>query len=103
MDAIADRLAARMDELTALQVKENGATVRAAGAFLIGYAIAHLKHFASVARSYAFETTGPLIEAPTLAAGLLLREPVGGLCRHHPVELPAAARGVEAWSGAGRR
>ena len=77
LDAIADRLATRADELTALQVNENGATVRAAGAFLIGYAIAHLKYFASLARSYGFETTGPLIEAPTLAAGLLVREPVG--------------------------
>lgn len=77
IDAIADRLAARSDELTALQVNENGATVRAAGAFLIGYAIAHLKHFAALARSYAFESTGPLIEAPTLAAGVLRREPVG--------------------------
>lgn len=77
IDAIADRLAARSDELTVLQVKENGATVKAAGAFLIGYAIAHLKYFAAVARTYPFETTGPLIEAPTLATGLIRREPVG--------------------------
>lgn len=77
LDAIADNLAARSDELTALQVYENGATVRAAGAFLVGYSIAHLKYFASQARSYAFEETGPLIEEPTLAAGVLRREPVG--------------------------
>lgn len=76
MDAMADHLAARMDDLTMLQVKENGATIRSAGAFLIGYAIAHLKHFASLARSYAFEATGPLIEAPTLAAGMIFRDPV---------------------------
>ncbi|MDY6871563.1 MAG: aldehyde dehydrogenase family protein [Actinomycetota bacterium] len=77
LDAIADNLAARSDELTALQVRENGATVRGAGAFLIGYAIANLRYFASLARSYAFQTSGPLIEAPTLASGLILREPVG--------------------------
>ncbi len=77
LDAIADNLAARFDELTVLQVRENGATVRSAGAFLLGYSIAHLKYFASLARSYAFEETGPLIEAPTLAAGVLRREPVG--------------------------
>ncbi|BBZ64225.1 aldehyde dehydrogenase [Mycolicibacterium monacense] len=77
LDAIADKLAARSDELTALQVRENGATVRGAGAFLIGYAIANLRYFASLARSYAFQTSGPLIEAPTLASGLILREPVG--------------------------
>lgn len=77
LEAIADNLAARFDELTALQVRENGATVRSAGAFLLGYSIAHLKYFASLARSYGFEETGPLIEAPTLAAGVLRREPVG--------------------------
>ncbi len=77
LDAIADNLAARFDELTALQVRENGATVRSAGAFLLGYSIAHLKYFATLARSYAFEETGPLIEAPALATGVLRREPVG--------------------------
>jgi betaine-aldehyde dehydrogenase len=77
LDAIADHLAARSDELTALQVLENGATVRGAGAFLIGYAIANLKYFASLARSYEFQTSRPLIEAPTLAAGMIVREPVG--------------------------
>jgi betaine-aldehyde dehydrogenase len=77
LDAIADNLAARSGELTALQVRENGATVRGAGAFLIGYAIANLRYFASLARSYAFQTSGPLIEAPTLASGLILREPFG--------------------------
>lgn len=77
LDAIADNLGARADELTALQVLENGATVRAAGAFLVGYAIAHLRFFAGLARSYAFQSTGPLIEAPTLATGVVVREPVG--------------------------
>ena len=33
LDAIADNLAARFDELTALQVRENGATVRSAAPF----------------------------------------------------------------------
>ncbi|MGJ6121977.1 aldehyde dehydrogenase family protein [Mycolicibacterium sp. Y3] len=77
LDAIADNLAARADELTALQVRENGATVRAAGAFLIGYAVDHLRYFASLARSYAFQASGPLSEAPTLAAGLIVKDPVG--------------------------
>lgn len=77
LDAIADNLAARADALTVLQVAENGATLRGAGAFLIGYAIANLKYFASQARSYQFQTSGPLIEAPTLASGLIIREPVG--------------------------
>ncbi|MEE6176025.1 aldehyde dehydrogenase family protein [Mycobacterium sp. 050134] len=77
IDAIADNLAARFDALTVLQVRENGATLRSAGAFLLGYSIAHLRYFAELARSYSFEETGPLMEAPTLAAGVLRREPVG--------------------------
>ena len=77
LDAIADNLAARTAELTALQVNENGATVRAAGAFLIGYAVAHLKYFAAQARTYAFQRSGPLSEVPTLASGLVVKDPVG--------------------------
>ncbi len=77
LDAIADHLAARLDELTVLQVRENGATVRAAGAFLIGYSIAHLKYFASLARTFPFEETGELIDAPTLATGIIRNEPIG--------------------------
>jgi acyl-CoA reductase-like NAD-dependent aldehyde dehydrogenase len=77
MDAIADNMSARRDELTALQVNENGATLRGAGAFLVGYAIAHLKYFASLARSYAFEKPGPLIDIPVLGTGLIRKEPIG--------------------------
>jgi betaine-aldehyde dehydrogenase len=77
IDAIADNMAARIDELTALQVNENGATVRGAGTFLVGYSIAHLKYFASLARSYAFEATGPLIDVPVLGTGLVRKEPIG--------------------------
>ncbi|MGO9221305.1 MAG: aldehyde dehydrogenase family protein [Streptosporangiaceae bacterium] len=51
--------------------------VRQAGAFQIGFSIAHLRYFAGQARSYAFERSGPLLRAPTLAAGLVRREPVG--------------------------
>ena len=77
IDAIADNMAARLDELTALQVNENGATVRGARSFLVGYSIAHLRYFASLARSYAFEAAGPVISAPGLATGLIRKEPVG--------------------------
>src|ERR1700746_2746964 len=77
IDAIADNMAARVDELTVLQVNENGATVRGGGTFLVGYSIAPLKYFASLARSYAFETTGPLIDVPGLATGLIRKEPIG--------------------------
>ena len=77
IDAIADNMAARLDELTALQVNENGATVRGARSFLVGSSIAHLRYFASLARSYAFETAGPLSSAAVLGTGLIRKEPVG--------------------------
>ena len=77
IDAIADNMAARLDELTALQVNENGATVRGARSFLMGSSIAHLRYFASLARSYAFERAGPLSSAAVLGTGLIRKEPVG--------------------------
>ena len=77
LDAIADRLTEQINELAVLEALENGAPVRQAGAFQIGFSIAHLRYFAGLARSYAFEQTGPLMRVPTLATGLVRREPVG--------------------------
>ena len=77
LDAIAGRLADRLTEIATLEVLENGATLRQAGAFQIGFALAHLRYFADQARSYGFERPGPLLRAPTLAIGIVRREPVG--------------------------
>jgi acyl-CoA reductase-like NAD-dependent aldehyde dehydrogenase len=77
LGAIADRLGERIDDLAVLEALENGAPVRQAGAFQIGFSVAHLRYFAGQARSYAFERSGPLLRVPTLATGLVRREPVG--------------------------
>ena len=77
LDAIADRLTEQISDLAVLEALENGAPVRQAGAFQIGFSIAHLRYFADQARSYAFERTGPLLKVPTLASGLVRREPIG--------------------------
>jgi acyl-CoA reductase-like NAD-dependent aldehyde dehydrogenase len=77
LDAIADRLTEQVNELAALEALENGSPVRQAGAFQIGFSIAHLRYFAGQARTYAFEGPGPLMRVPTLATGLVRREPVG--------------------------
>jgi acyl-CoA reductase-like NAD-dependent aldehyde dehydrogenase len=77
LDAIAGRLGEQIDKLAVLEARENGAPVRQAGAFQIGFSVAHLQYFANLARSYAFERTGPLLQVPTLASGLVRREPVG--------------------------
>jgi acyl-CoA reductase-like NAD-dependent aldehyde dehydrogenase len=76
LDAIAGRLGEQIDKLAVLEARENGAPVRQAGAFQIGFSVAHLHYFAGLARSYAFERTGPLLQVPTLASGLVRREPV---------------------------
>ena len=77
LDAIADRLTERLNDLAVLEALENGAPVRQAGAFQIGFSIAHLRYFAGQARNYAFERPGPLMRVPTLASGLVRREPIG--------------------------
>jgi acyl-CoA reductase-like NAD-dependent aldehyde dehydrogenase len=77
LGAIADRLTERINDLAVLEALENGAPVRQAGAFQIGFSIGHLRYFAGQARSYAFEQPGPLLQVPTLATGLIRREPIG--------------------------
>jgi acyl-CoA reductase-like NAD-dependent aldehyde dehydrogenase len=77
LDAIADRLTERVNDLAVLEALENGAPVRQAGAFQIGFSIAHLRYFAGQARSYGFERPGPLLRVPTLASGITRREPIG--------------------------
>ena len=77
LDAIADRLGEQIDELATLETLENGATIRQAGTFQLGFSIAHLRYFAGQARTYAFERPGPLLRVPTLASGIVRREPVG--------------------------
>src|SRR5713101_1566592 len=77
LDAIAQRLAERASELATLEVLENGTTLRQAGAFHLGFSIAHLQYFADLARRYDFERPGPLLNVPTLASGIVRREPVG--------------------------
>jgi betaine-aldehyde dehydrogenase len=77
LDAIAQRLTERIEELAVLQVLENGTTLRQAGAFHLGFSIAHLRYFAELARGYDFERPGPLLTIPTLASGIVRREPIG--------------------------
>ena len=77
LDAIADKLTEQINDLAVLEALENGSPVRQAAAFQIGFSVAHLRYFASLARSYAFERTGPLLHVPTLASGIVRREPIG--------------------------
>jgi acyl-CoA reductase-like NAD-dependent aldehyde dehydrogenase len=78
----------RMDELVELHVAENGVTVRQAMAFHVGYSISHLQYFADLARSYAFEVSGPMLGYPTMAAGITRREPIGVVAGIVPWNFP---------------
>ena len=88
LSAIADRLTEQVNDLAVLEALENGAPVRQAGAFQIGFSIAHLRYFADQARSYAFERTGPLLRVPTLASGIVRREPIGVCAASVPWNFP---------------
>ncbi|TQC39040.1 aldehyde dehydrogenase family protein, partial [Rhodococcus sp. WS4] len=77
LSAMVADLSERMDDLVALHVKENGVTIRQAMAFHVGYSISHLQYFADLARTYEFERSGPQLSYPTLASGIVRREPIG--------------------------
>ena len=88
MSAIVAKLSERMDELVELHIKENGVTIRQAMAFHVGYSISHLQYFADLARSYAFERPGPQLSYPTLATGVVRREPIGVVAGIVPWNFP---------------
>ena len=77
LDAIADAIDARAEELASLMTAENGTPVRLAAPFQVGYAAVHLRHFAELARTYEFQEGGPQLQAPTLASGMIRHDPVG--------------------------
>ena len=75
--AMAARMRDRLEEFAKLEALENGAPIRQATAFHIGYAIAHLDYFGEMALRYPFEQSGPQLVYPTLADGTIRREPLG--------------------------
>ena len=77
LGAMADRLSERMDRLEPPWRRWKRYRVPQAGAFQIGFSIAHLRYFADLARSYAFERQARCKSGPTLASGIVRREPVG--------------------------
>ena len=77
LDAIVEGMSQRMDELSELHVQENGSTIRTTIGFHVGYAISHLQYFADLARTYAFQESGPALTYPTTAMGLVRHEPIG--------------------------
>lgn len=77
LENISERMSFYLDELCDLQCRENGATIRQAIGFHIGYSISHLRYFADLTRTFPFEESGPLLKYPTLACGTTRHEPIG--------------------------
>ena len=65
------------DELVELELSSNGATVRQATGFHIGYALAHFSYFADLAESYAWQRPAPIATFPALSQSVVHREPIG--------------------------
>lgn len=74
---IAGRLAEELEHLAVLEAHSNGATIRQAGGFHVGLAVAHFQHFAQMAGTYEFNEPQPQTEVPTLAANTIVKEPIG--------------------------
>jgi aldehyde dehydrogenase (NAD+) len=74
---IADRIGDRLEELVELEIMANGATVRQATSFHIGYVPTHLAHFADLLWSYPFEQPMPRANFPSVGHRMVRREPLG--------------------------
>lgn len=87
VNTVAERMGARLEELAALQTRENGATVRITGALHIGLSVAQMQYIAAQAAEYEFEKSGPAI-GPVPAEGILRREPLGVVGAIVPWNIP---------------
>ncbi|ORV85837.1 aldehyde dehydrogenase [Mycobacterium interjectum] len=65
------------DELIELELACNGATIRLATGFHIGYALSHFGYFADLAESYAWRRPAPVETFPVLSQSVVHREPIG--------------------------
>ncbi|WP_067430569.1 aldehyde dehydrogenase family protein [Nocardioides jensenii] len=87
VNTVAERMGARLEELAALQTRENGATIRITGALHIGLSVAQMQYIAAQAAEYEFEKSGPAI-GPVPAEGILRREPLGVVGAIVPWNIP---------------
>jgi betaine-aldehyde dehydrogenase len=85
---MADHLTARQEHLAGLVTDENGASIRQAGAFHVGVALASLQYFAHMARTFAFERRLDPVELPLPAQGFVRYEPVGVVGAILPFNFP---------------
>lgn len=77
MTDIADRMGKELDDLVELEIHANGATVRQATGFHVGFAAPHFLYFAELAASYQWERQVPTAAYPTLSTNVIRHEPLG--------------------------
>lgn len=77
MRRIVDAAHQASDELIELEMACNGATVRLATGFHIGYALSHFSYFADLAERYAWRRPSSIETFPVLSQSVIHREPIG--------------------------
>lgn len=77
MRRIVDAAHQASDELIELEMACNGATVRLATGFHIGYALSHFSYFADLAERYAWRRPSVVESFPVLSQSVVHREPIG--------------------------
>ena len=77
MIEIANRIGEEMDDLIELEIHANGATVRQATGFHVGYASPHFMYFAELAATYQWLRQVPTPAYPTLSTNIVRHEPIG--------------------------
>jgi aldehyde dehydrogenase (NAD+) len=88
-DRAADLLAARMDEIATISVRETGMAIRTAGALGVGFPLMHLRYYADLTRKFEWIRPAP-ISGQVLHGGYISKEPIGvcvGIC---PWNFPAS-------------
>lgn len=88
MRRIADAANDAIEDLIELELSCNGATIRQATGFHIGYAITHFSYFADLADAYAWRRPAPIMTFPTLAQSVVHREPIGVVAAIAPWNFP---------------
>jgi acyl-CoA reductase-like NAD-dependent aldehyde dehydrogenase len=88
IDQLADHLGARQQQLATLVTDENGASIRQASAFHVGVALASMRYFAQLARTFEFERKLDPVELPLPAQGFVRYEPVGVVAAILPFNFP---------------
>jgi aldehyde dehydrogenase (NAD+) len=77
LSEVAGELARRLEAVAELERLNAGITVRLAGAMHVGFASAHLTHFAEMAEQAELTTPLPGADPPFTSMNVLVREPIG--------------------------